>query len=336
MVKQKWFIALILVASLMGLAGCAENTSKEAEAYERTVKDIKKQAPSKEGKESENNQKEPEEIIVTVMDPTTKAVIRTINPQEMGYGSDNQLYQQELEKWARELAIGTETTPGYDQRNTPDRIGPDGQIIKGVPRVVLEEAELVKRILEASVKGGDVELPLTIQESAYRPEDVPFLGEVVVATYTTHFNPSVVGRNKNIELSAAAIHNVIIGSNDFFSFNTTVGPSDEAHGYQPAQEAVNGQLVMGIGGGICQTSSTLYNAVDQIGVSYVELHHHSVTVGYVPTGRDATVSYGGVDFRFQNTSGAPFLVTAIYNPNGILTVEIKTSAQYAGVVKRAV
>ncbi|WP_147534651.1 VanW family protein [Bacillus marasmi] len=336
MLKQKWIIAIILAGSLIGVAGCAENSTKEVEAYNRTEKGKNEQVQSKEETKGENKKEEPEEILVKVMDPTTKAVIRTINPQEMGYGLDNQLYQAELEKWARELAVGNDTTPGYDKRNTPDRIGSEGQIIKGTPRVELEEAELVTRILEASEKGGNVDLPLTIQESQYRPEDVPFLGEVVVATYTTNFNPSVVGRNKNIELSAAAIHNVIVGVNDYFSFNTTVGPSDEAHGYQPAQEAVNGQLVMGIGGGICQTSSTLYNAVDQIGVAYVELHHHSVTVGYVPTGRDATVSYGGVDFRFQNTTGAPFLISTIYNPNGTLTVEIKTSAQYAGVVKRAV
>ena len=55
-----------------------------------------------------------------------------------------------------------------------------------------------------------------------------------------------------------------------FSYNTTLGPSDQAHGYQPAKEAVDGKLVDGIGGGICQTSSTLYNAVDQLRVTYVE------------------------------------------------------------------
>ncbi|WP_318502474.1 VanW family protein [Bacillus sp. T3] len=159
--------------------------------------------------------------------------------------------------------------------------------------MILEEEELVNRIIQTSAKGGTVEIPLTVQESGYNASEATSLNEVVIATYTTKFNPTVTGRNKNIELSAAAIHHVIVGVNDYFSFNTTVGPSDEAHGYQPAQEAVDGKLVMGIGGGICQTSSTLFNAVDQIGVSYVEKHHHSVTVGYVPAGRDATVSYGG-------------------------------------------
>jgi vancomycin resistance protein YoaR len=337
MKKQKWLISAILMCSLTGLAGCSEKNTKEALAQKKVTEQKEQLNKEKEvsGKKDDKEKEDPKQIVINIVDPNTKSVIKAFTPSELGYGTDDNLYKQELLAWAREIARGTETTPGYDQRNTPDRIGPDGQIIKGTPRIILEEEELVNAIVAASQKGGDVELPLTVQQSGYSPEEAPFLGEVVVATYTTNFNPSVTGRNKNIELSASAIHNVIVGVNDYFSFNTTVGPSDEAHGYQPAQEAVNGQLVMGIGGGICQTSSTLYNAVDQIGVSYVEKHHHSVTVGYVPTGRDATVSYGGLDFRFQNTTGAPFLITTIYG-NGTLTVEVRTSAQYAGVVKKAV
>jgi vancomycin resistance protein YoaR len=253
----------------------------------------------------------------------------------MGYGKDNKKYKEEIENWAHEIARGTEEKPGYDKRNTPDRIDGNGQVIKGAPRIILEEEELVDKVMEASTKGGDVDLPLYVSASGYKAEDAEHLGEVVVASYKTYFNPGVAGRTKNIELSAKAINNVIVGTEDYFSFNTTVGPSDEAHGYQPAEEAINGKLVMGIGGGICQTSSTLFNAVDQIGVDYVEKHHHSVTVGYVPKGRDATVSYGGKDFRFQNKAGAPFLVRAIVG-NGTLTVEIRTSKKFEGLIKKRV
>jgi vancomycin resistance protein YoaR len=327
--KQTIIHYVLLLAILFGLAACQDKPAKEGGAHKETVKTENQ----KENKEQE--QKAPKEKVVNVIDPNTKAVIRTIHPEEIGYGSDDEKYKQELTNWAKEIARGTETKPGYDQRNIPDRLDESGQIIKGKPRIILEEEELVNRIIKASAKGGDVELPLSVQPSGYREDEAPFLDEVVVASYTTKFNPNDAGRNKNIELSAAAINNVIVGVNDYFSFNTTVGPSDEAHGYQPALEAVNGKLVMGIGGGICQTSTTLFNAVDQIGVTYVERHHHSVSVGYVPPGRDATVSYKGVDFRFQNTSGAPFLIKTIYG-NGTLTVEIRTSAQYAGTVKRAV
>lgn len=335
-IKRGWMIAVLFIALLIGLAGCSEKTAKEGRVEKKISELEHKNNKGKDEQKEKQKEEVPKVIEVKVVDPNDKTVLRSIIPSEMGFGTNDALYKEELKKWARELAKGTDTTPGYDQRNVPDRISADGQIIKGTPLVVLEEEELVNRIISASKKGGKVELPLTVQASGYAPEDAAHLHEVVIASYTTKFNPTVTGRNKNIELSAAAIHNVIVGVNDYFSFNTTVGPSDEAHGYQPAQEAVNGKLVMGIGGGICQTSSTLYNAVDQIGVNYVEKHHHSVTVGYVPSGRDATVSYGGLDFRFQNTTGAPFLISTTYNANGTLTVEVKTSAQYAGVVKRAV
>lgn len=90
---------------------------------------------------------------------------------------------------------------------------------------------------------------------------------------------------------------------------------------------------MGIGGGICQTSSTLFNAVDQLGIRITERHHHSLNIGYVPTGRDATVSYGSLDFKFQNTSGAPFLIKTYYS-KGSLTIAITTSHQYKDLLKK--
>jgi vancomycin resistance protein YoaR len=325
----------LFIGSLIGLAGCSEKSTKEETPKSRTV-DLETEIANEEISREEIAKKvDPKPIIVNVIDPNTKGIIKTINPVELGFGTDDQKYKEEIEKWTKELARGTEASPGFDKRNIPDRIDANGQIIKGSPRIILEETELTQKMLEASVNGGDIEIPLKIFESGYNPQEVATLGEVVVASYTTHYNSNVAGRTKNIELSALVINNVIVGNGDYFSFNTTVGPSDEAHGYQPAEEAVDGKLVMGIGGGICQTSSTLFNAVDQLGVSYVEKHHHSVNVGYVPKGRDATVSYGGLDFRFQNTTGAPFLIKTIFG-NGTLTVEVRTSALYQGMIKKAI
>jgi vancomycin resistance protein YoaR len=348
MAMRRWVIFIILISSLIGLVGCAEKTTvgKEAELKEKVTeleKQLEKQkaeeeAARKAAEEAEAKRKAEEEAkkpkVVNVVDPSTKNIVKSLIPIEMGFGTNNEQYKQELEKWAKELARGTETTPGYDTKMIPDRIDANGQIIKGKPRVILEEAELVNKVIEASVNGGEVFLPIYITESGYKPEDAAHLSEVVVASFTTKFNPSVTGRNKNIELSALAINNVIVGTGDIFSFNHTVGPSDAAHGYQPAQEIVNKELVMGIGGGICQTSSTLFNAVDQLAIDYVEWHHHSLTVGYVPVGRDATVSYGGKDFQFKNTAGVPFLIKAIYNGNGTLTIEVRTSAAYQSLLQK--
>lgn len=322
---------MIIVVSLIGLIGCSQKTSKEEE-LEKKIAELEKKMEEelKEKEEALKEQieieEEEQEIMVDVVDPNTKKVIKTINPVEMGYGTDNEKYKAEIESWVTELARGSEHSVGYDQRMIPDKIGKNGEIVKGKPRIILEESELVEKVMNASEKGEAVELPLYVFESGYRPEEAAYLSEVVIASYTTHFNSGVAGRSKNIELSATAINNIILGSNDIFSFNTTVGPSDAAHGYQPAPEILNGKLVDGIGGGICQTSSTLFNAVDKLGVSYIEWHHHSLNVGYVPKGRDATVSYGGLDFRFENTTGIPLLIKAIVH-EGSLTVEIRTSKE---------
>lgn len=342
MSKLKWGILLMMIGSLIGLAGCsgkaAGDNEPEKKAGEEKIKEeekAKEEAKEEEQAKEEDEKEEVKPIVVKVTDPNTKAVLKTFSPAEMGFGDDDEKYKTVLAQWAKEMARGTDTKQGYDQRMTLDKIGPDGKIIKGQPEIILEESELVDKIIAASVSGGDVELPLYVTESGYDPADVPYLDEVVVASYTTYFNSGVAGRTKNIELSAEAINNIILGEGDHFSFNTTVGPSDEAHGYQPAEEAINGKLVMGIGGGICQTSSTLFNAVDKVGVSYVEKHHHSVTVGYVPKARDATVSYGGKDFRFENTTGIPLLVKANFG-NGVLTIEIRTAKKYEGMLKKAV
>ena len=333
------FITILLAGSLIGLTGCAEQTTKEkeAKASEQNQK-IEKEKKLQEEKKKEEEKKREEEmrpIFVNIIDPNTKNIIKTFNTKDLGFGTDKEKYKGEIAKLTKELARGTNETPGYDKRMILDKLDANGQVIKGTPQTILDESELSEKIIQASAKGGDVELPLFVTESGYKPEEAAQLAEVVVASYTTYFNSGVVGRNKNIALSAEAIDNVIIGTQDSFSFNTTVGPSDTEHGYQPAQEIVDGKLVDGIGGGICQTSSTLYNAIDQLSVSYIEKHNHSLHVGYVPTGRDATVSYGGKDFRFKNTAGVPLLLNTIVK-KGSLTIEVRTAKVYQSQIKKRI
>lgn len=328
--KHSLVISVCLVGSLLGLSGCSEEI---ANADNNKVANV--QENSKKAVEQTKPKEVPKPVVVNVSDPNTHQILKSFVPKDMGYGTDDTNYKLQIENWAKAEARGTDTTAGYDQRMLPDRIGADGQIIKGRPMTILDESALTNEIIQASAKGGNVNLPLSVTPSGYNMDELSHLGEVVVASYTTRFSNSDAGRTRNVELSAAAINNVIVGTQDIFSYNTTLGPSDQAHGYQPAKEAVDGKLVDRIGGGICQTSSTLYNAVDQLGVTYVEKHHHSVHVGYVPPGRDATVSYGGPDFRFQNTTGVPLLVRAIADKaRGTLTVEVRTSQSMQGLLKK--
>ncbi|MFP3440966.1 VanW family protein, partial [Pantoea sp. SIMBA_133] len=116
----------------------------------------------------------------------------------------------------------------------------------------------------------------------------------------THFRKNNLERTSNIELAAEAINNTVVFPGETFSFNQTVGKRTKERGYLPAPIIVKGELSEGIGGGICQVSSTLFNAVDQAGVQIIERYSHSRSVPYVKPGRDATVSWYGPDFSFRN------------------------------------
>ncbi|HWL25837.1 MAG TPA: VanW family protein [Ureibacillus sp.] len=264
-----------------------------------------------------------------IIDPNNHEVITTIIPQLYHIEMDIMDFREQIQLIVNRIARKSR----YNRPIVLDRIDPStGDIIKGRPKVSLDEEKLVEQVLEHSLIGGKVYVPLKVTESGYDKEDVPKLHEVVLATYSTNFNPTRLGRSKNIELSAASINNVIVGSGDIFSFNDTVGPRDVAAGYQEAPEFINGKVVIGIGGGICQTSSTLFNAIDKLGMKIIERHRHTRDIGYVPKGRDATVSFGGLDFVFQNTLGIPVLIKAYYG-NGYITVQIKTSKEHEFMLK---
>lgn len=325
---RKWIIILLLL--VIGVAGCQGKSEKERHLeeqiaeLEQQLEHMQQEVSYEEPREAAPEEEEP---VLKLIDPATSKVVKTLKPIELGYELDINAYISEIEELAKELARGTESTPGYDKKMVLDRIDENGQLIKGSPMVILKEDELVEKVIAASDTGGEILLPIYETESDYEVEDLSTLGEVKIASFTTYFNTAEAGRNKNIELSAKALNNVIVGNGDYFSFNTMVGRRSEERGYQPAREIINGELVMGIGGGICQTSSTLFNAVDKLPLTVVERHHHSLDVGYVPKGRDATVSYGTLDFRFQNTSGVPFLIKTFYS-NGVLTIETWTSKEY--------
>ncbi len=122
-----------------------------------------------------------------------------------------------------------------------------------------------------------------------------------IGTYTTTTTANSA-RNKNIELASEALNGVILQPGEEFSFNKATGERSTAKGYRPAGAYLNGELVEEPGGGVCQVSSTLYNAVVFAGISTTERHAHSYEPSYVTPGEDAMVSYGGPDMKFVNNS----------------------------------
>jgi hypothetical protein len=134
------------------------------------------------------------------------------------------------------------------------------------------------------------------------------------AYYTTLIN-SPAGRTNNIILATAKINGTILESGAVFSFNKTVGPRTIAAGYQEALIFVGDEIVPGIGGGICQVSSTLYNTALEAGMQIVERHPHTLPVIYCPPQQDATVSWGSADFKFKNTLDRPLqILCCVYGP----------------------
>ncbi|AFM42065.1 putative vancomycin resistance protein [Desulfosporosinus acidiphilus SJ4] len=154
-------------------------------------------------------------------------------------------------------------------------------------------------------------------------KDVPIqpatdqLNEVgdVLGDYTTYFNPEDISRTKNVRLAANAINNHLIAPGEVFSYNKVVGERTEAAGYLPAYIFVDSKEVKGDGGGVCQDSSTLFQAVRQANLKVEERHVHSLPVSYVSKGQDATVAYGLLDFRFQNNTKGYLLVSALTGEN---------------------
>lgn len=148
----------------------------------------------------------------------------------------------------------------------------------------------------------------------------------LIAQYTTRFNPSLVDRSYNIAVAARAFDNLLVAPGEVVSFNEIVGPRSREAGYRSAPIIVNDEFEEGMGGGVCQVSSTLYNAVLLADLEIIERKNHSLPIAYIPIGRDATVVYGAVDLKFRNnTKGSVFLKTAV--GNGSLTIKIFGDAE---------
>lgn len=166
----------------------------------------------------------------------------------------------------------------------------------------------------------DVELPMheekpTVTEESLREID----GEL--GHYTTHFGGTGANRGSNIAVATAHIDGTLLAPNEVFSYNKIVGPRVASAGFKEAPVIIKGELVPGIGGGICQVSSTLYNAALLANLKIVRRSHHAFPVHYLPAGRDATVVDGAIDFQFQNSTDTPIYIRAS-SSGGILSFRI--------------
>ncbi len=182
---------------------------------------------------------------------------------------------------------------GNDQVNiTPEVVGVAVDLAKS-------KAELLKAL--TTPKATQVALTVKEQKPSITKQDLAYL-ETVLATYTTHFNSGQEGRTRNLTLAAQAINRTLLKPGDIFSLNGIVGERLPSRGYRKAPIfGDGGTLLDDYGGGVCQVSSTTYNAALLADMAIVERSPHIRTVTYVPLGRDAMVSYGGVDLKWRNS-----------------------------------
>ena len=129
----------------------------------------------------------------------------------------------------------------------------------------------------------------------------------VIGSFSTYYG-GTYNRNKNVERAAGLMNNAVIPPGEVFSFNDRVGPRTVANGFFTAPEYANGETVMGIGGGTCQVSTTLYGAILYADMDIVDRTEHMFPVSYAPLGQDATVYYGSLDFKFKNSSEYPIRI----------------------------
>jgi vancomycin resistance protein YoaR len=142
-----------------------------------------------------------------------------------------------------------------------------------------------------------------------------------LGTFTTRYDATNKNRSNNISLASEKINGTIILPGETFSYNQIVGKRTIEAGYKEAGAYAGGQVVQEVGGGICQVSSTLYNAVLYANLEIVDRSNHYFETSYVDAGRDATVSWGTVDFKFKNNKTYPIKVVAESN-NGVCKISI--------------
>ncbi|MDO9573912.1 MAG: VanW family protein [Candidatus Contubernalis sp.] len=142
-----------------------------------------------------------------------------------------------------------------------------------------------------------------------------------MASFTTAFDASYKERVHNIELASSILNKLIIAPGDVFSFNQIVGDTTPDKGYKEALIIQGGEFTTGYGGGVCQVSSTLYNAALLSNMQILERHNHRFMAAYVSAGRDAAVSYGTYDLKFRNNRDHHILISARVE-NGEITIAI--------------
>ncbi|GAC41354.1 VanW family protein [Paenibacillus popilliae] len=226
-------------------------------------------------------------------------------------------------------------TPGWEAASFGKPVNASREITKDDEVVYTPERQVyrvdrgqLEQLIRAAIppawyEGGaiHIEASLVLTDP---PVTVAFLKaegiERKIVEFSTAFAKSEDGRTHNVVSTAKTINDMILKPGDIFDYDKVIAETEKRYGFKEAPVIYNGKLVPGIGGGICQVSSTLYNAVLRSGLEIVERRNHSLPVSYLPLGLDATFSQGYINFKFKNCTGKHLLIRA-ETENGRFTIK---------------
>lgn len=174
---------------------------------------------------------------------------------------------------------------------------------------ILNEDKL-KQIIISKIEDiytKECNIPINHVKPQYLYHDISKI-DTILGSYETHFNSKLKNRVNNIIIASSATNDVLVNKYQEFSFNKYTNNKDVISKFKKAPVIINGQLKEGLGGGICQVSSTIYNAALYSGLEITKIKNHSIPSAYVSKGRDATVSTDNIDFRFKNNFNTPILI----------------------------
>ncbi len=178
-----------------------------------------------------------------------------------------------------------------------------------------------QRMLSGAAPGETVSVPADIQQPEITAEELEaVLFRDMLGECTTRVT-GTAARISNVKLASAAFDGTVLNSGDVFSYNETVGQRTVEKGYKAAPAYVQGETVDEIGGGVCQPSSTLYYACLLANMEITQRYAHRYIPSYITRGMDATVSWGGPDYKFTNNTKYPLRISAVYD-KGNLTVQL--------------
>lgn len=183
--------------------------------------------------------------------------------------------------------------------------------------ISMEEA---KKLLEEDKE--EYVIPLKITHPAVTTDKIGSEGfPDLLGEFSTTYNAGATARTTNLKLASNKINNTVVMPGETFSYNKVVGKRTVAAGYKEAPTYAGGKVVNDIGGGICQITSTLYNAVIFANLDIVSRSNHQFVPSYVKAGRDATVVYGAIDFKFKNTRKYPIKIKSSVS-GGVAKIQI--------------